>query len=191
MATWPSSVVLALPTQHLLPGLGQGPLFRHILLWARGPWTWRDLMAMLTWPLGVWLGPILVASAGLRMGVWGLTGKHPSVGSLSPQGWRTAGFQCTPHSMLEVWQSWPRARPSSATSPSPTGAAAAGGHRAGLPRPGPSLPALLLLLAVLPTAQERGASGCRLLLHRLVRDHRHAGLQRWHRCGVLWQRGDQ
>lgn len=134
-------------------------------------------MAMLTWPLGVWLGPILVASAGLRMGVWGLTGKHPSVGSLSPQGWRTAGFQCTPHSMLEVWQSWPRARPSSATSPSPTGAAAAGGHRAGLPRPGPSLPALLLLLAVLPTAQERGASGCRLLLHRLVRDHRHAGLQ--------------
>lgn len=36
----------------------------------------------------------------------------------------------------------------------PTGSAAAGGHGAGLPRPGPPLPALLLLLALLPAAQE-------------------------------------
>lgn len=66
---------------------------------------------------------------------------------------------------------------SSTTSQPPSGAAAAGGGRAGLPRPGPPLPARLLLLAVLPAAQERGAPGRRLLLHRLVRHHRHSGLQ--------------
>lgn len=65
---------------------------------------------------------------------------------------------------------------SSAASP-PSGAAAAGRRRAGLPGPGPSLPALLLLLAVLPPAQERGAPGRRLLLHRLVCHHRHTGVQ--------------
>uniref|UniRef100_A0A8D2EDQ0 Protein tweety homolog n=1 Tax=Theropithecus gelada TaxID=9565 RepID=A0A8D2EDQ0_THEGE len=59
----------------------------------------------------------------------------------------------------------------------PAGAAAAGGHRPGLPRPGPPLPALLLLLAVLSAAQERGAPGRRLLLHGLVCHHRHAGVQ--------------
>uniref|UniRef100_A0A7N5JW73 Protein tweety homolog n=1 Tax=Ailuropoda melanoleuca TaxID=9646 RepID=A0A7N5JW73_AILME len=67
----------------------------------------------------------------------------------------------------------------------PAGAAAAGGRRTGLPRPGPPLPALLLLLAVLPAAQERGAPGRRLLLHGLVRDHRHTGVQVWDTAAAL------
>lgn len=79
--------------------------------------------------------------------------------------------------VLQVQQSWAHARTSSTAFPPRTGAAAAGGRRAGLPRPGPPLPALLLLLAVLPAAQERGAPGRRLLLHSLVRDHRHPGVQ--------------
>ena len=74
-------------------------------------------------------------------------------------------------------QSQPGTPCSNTASPPSSGAAAAGGRGAGLPRPGPPLPALLLLLAVLPAAQERGAPGRRLLLHRLVRHHRHAGLQ--------------
>lgn len=74
-------------------------------------------------------------------------------------------------------QSQPGTPCSNTASPPLSGAAAAGGRCAGLPRPGPHLPALLLLLAVLPAAQERGAPGRRLLLHRLVRHHRHAGLQ--------------
>lgn len=61
--------------------------------------------------------------------------------------------------------------------PPPAGAAAARGGRAGLPGAGPALPAALLLLAVLPPAQERRAPGRRLLLHRLVRHRRHARVQ--------------
>lgn len=88
---------------------------------------------------------------------------------------------------------WVQSRPgspsSNTASPPPSGAAAAGGRRAGLPRPGPPLPALLLLLAVLPAAQERGAPRRGLLLHGLVRHHRHAGLQvsaRGGATGLLW-----
>ncbi|KAL0204095.1 hypothetical protein M9458_002113, partial [Cirrhinus mrigala] len=41
----------------------------------------------------------------------------------------------------------------------------------------PTLPPLLLLLAVLPSQEEPGLTQCGLLLHRLVRDHRHARVQ--------------
>lgn len=52
--------------------------------------------------------------------------------------------------------------------------------------PGPDLPAHLLLLALLPKMQEGRpvtfpfalpSAHCRLLLHRVVRHHRHASLQ--------------
>lgn len=173
------------------------------------------------------------------MGVWGVAGKHPSVPGAAGRFSESAPGP----GVLQVQQSQACARTSSTAFPPRTGAAAAGGRRTGLPRPGPPLPALLLLLAVLPAAQERGAPGRRLLLHGLVRDHRHAGVQvsagrgraregrldgggarmgrpgripptprrvpnlqvrsrprphappapsqRWHRRGVLWQRGDQ
>lgn len=60
-------------------------------------------------------------------------------------------------------------------------------HGTAVSGPGPPLPPLLLLLALLPAAQERrllalpfalaAAAQRRLLLHRLVRHHRHARLQ--------------
>lgn len=52
-----------------------------------------------------------------------------------------------------------------------------GRRGAGLSGPGPSLPALLFHLPVLPAAQKRGAAQRRLLLHGLVRHHRDARLQ--------------
>lgn len=59
----------------------------------------------------------------------------------------------------------------------PAGPAAAGWHRSLLPGPGPALPPVLLVLAVLPPPQERGASQCWLLLHSLVCHHRHPRVQ--------------
>ncbi|TRY81506.1 hypothetical protein DNTS_009915, partial [Danionella cerebrum] len=53
----------------------------------------------------------------------------------------------------------------------------AGGSSIGVFGPGPPLPPLLLLLAVLLSQEEPRLSQCRLLLHRLVCDHRHARLQ--------------
>lgn len=59
-------------------------------------------------------------------------------------------------------------------------------HGTAVSGPGPPLSPLLLLLALLPAAQERrplalalalAAAQRRLLLHRLVRHHRHARLQ--------------
>lgn len=52
-----------------------------------------------------------------------------------------------------------------------------GRRGAGLPGPGPPLPLLLLHLPVLPAEQKRGAAQRRLLLHGLVRHHRHPRLQ--------------
>lgn len=148
---------------------GEG--FGEAILWPCPPGPSR-------WGLGsVWgpgLGPWVTTGTSLRC--W----EPPSPG-------RREGFVgvCAPWSRARVGFAGPgvgRRAGRGVHSPSPTsqcplGAAAAGGRGAGLPRPGPPLPALLLLLAVLPAPQKRGAPGRRLLLHRLVRHHRHSGLQ--------------
>lgn len=52
-----------------------------------------------------------------------------------------------------------------------------GRRGAGLSGPGPSLPALLFHLSLLPAEQKRGAAQRRLLLHSLVCHHRDTRLQ--------------
>lgn len=115
--------------------------------------------------------------------IWATTGTARGGGGRSP-GWGLSGSTCD-WAGTGVGQGAPPPAPPTL----PAGAAAARGRRAGLPRPGPPLPAPLLLLAVLPAAQERGAPGRRLLLHRLVRGHRHAGVQVSGRGGAGEGRG--